>query len=130
MHKCSNDSNSNCDHCGLTEDLFIKCSIMQKVCTSYQPILTKLIGKTYTLQQHLLTLNVKNTNKDTKKLTRTVIQIILFEIRQFSTTKGKNLLPQHTIISKINAQLQNIVQPHCKNTNQIIHLTNLKINFA
>ena len=94
---------------------------MQKVCTSYQPLLTNLIGKTYTLQQHLLTLSVKNTNKDTKKLTRTVIQIILFEIRQFSTTKGKNLLPQHTIISKINAQLQNIVQPHCKNTNQIIH---------
>ena len=96
---------------------------MQKVCTSYQPILTKLIGKTYTLQQHLLTLNVKNTNKDTKKPTRTVIQIILFEIRQ-SRNKNKydkNLLPQHTIVSKINAQLQNIVQPHCKITNQIIH---------
>ena len=27
----------------------------------------------------------------------------------------KNLLPQHTIITEINAQLQCIIQSHCKN---------------
>ena len=40
---------------------------IQNIWTHYQPILTKLIEKTCTLQQHLLTLNVKNTNKDTSK---------------------------------------------------------------
>ena len=57
MHKCSNDNNPNCDHCRLTEDnlhLFTKCSRILKIWTHYQPKLTKLIGKTYTPQQHLL----------------------------------------------------------------------------
>ena len=93
----------------LTEDnlqLFTKCSRIQKIWTHYQPILTKLIGKTYTPQQHVLTLNVKNTNKDTRKLTLTIIQIILFEIRQSRNNNkyDKNLLPQHTITTKTNAQ--------------------------
>ena len=114
MLKCSNDNKSNC---GLTKDnlhLFTKCSRIQKIWTHYQTILTKLIGKTYTPQQHLLTLNVKNTNKHIRKLTLTIIQIILFEIGQ-SRNKNKyeeNLLPQYTLISKINALLQAIVQVH------------------
>ena len=76
IHKCSNNKNSNCDHCGLTRDnlhLFRKCSRIQNSWTDYQPILSKLIGKTYNPQQHLPTLNVKNTNKDIKKLTLTII---------------------------------------------------------
>ena len=76
MLKCSNDNNPNC---GLTEDnlnLFTKCSRIQKTWTHYQTILTKLIGKTYTPQQHLLTLNVINTNKDIRKLALTIIQIL------------------------------------------------------
>ena len=85
MHKCSNDNNPNCDHCGLKEDnlhSFTKCSRIQKIWAHYQTILTKLIGKIYTPQQHLLTLNVTNTNKRIRKLTLTRIQIILFEIGQ------------------------------------------------
>ena len=121
MRKCWNHNNSNCDHCELTKDnlhLFTKWSRIQKIWTHYQPILTKLIGKTYTPQQHLLTLKVKNTNKDTKKLTVAITQMILFEIWQFRNKNkyDKNLLPQHTIISKINAELQNIVQVHYKKT--------------
>ena len=114
MLKCSNDNKSNC---GLTKDnlhLFTKCSRIQKTWTHYQTILTKLTGKTYTPQQHLLTLNVKNTNKHIRKLTLTIIQTILFEIGQ-SRNKNKyeeNLLPQYTLISKINALLQAIVQVH------------------
>ena len=114
MLKCSNDNKSNC---GLTKDnlhLFTKCSRIQKTWTHYQTILTKLTGKTYTPQQHLLTLNVKNTNKHIRKLTLTIIQTILFEIGQ-SRNKNKyeeNLLPQYTLISKINALLQAIVLVH------------------
>ena len=46
-----------------------------------------------------------------------MIQIILFEIWQSRNNKkyDKNLLSQHTLISKINAQLQNIAQAHYKN---------------
>ena len=113
MQKCSKNNNPNCDHCGLTEDnlhLFTKCSGIQKIWKHHQPILTKLIGKTYTPQQYLLTLNVKNVNKDARKLTLTMIQIILFEIWQSRNNKkyDKNLLSQHTLISKINAQLKTL----------------------
>ena len=112
MLKCSNDNKSNC---GLTKDnlhLFTKCSRIQKTWTHYQTILTKLIGKTYTPQQHLLTLNVKNTNKHIRKLTLTIIQTILFEIWQSRNNKYDQNLPQQTLISKINAHLQTIVQVH------------------
>ena len=57
MHNCSNDNNPNCDDYGLTEDnlhLFPKCSRTQKIWTHFQPILTNLIEKTYTPQQHLM----------------------------------------------------------------------------
>ena len=86
----------------------------------YQTILTKLMGKTYTPQQHLITLNVINTNKHIRKLTLTIIQIILFEIWQ-SRNKNKyeeNLLPQYTLISKINAPLQAFVQVRYKKNKQ------------
>ena len=114
MYKWSNHNNSNWDHCGITADnlhLFTKCSRIQKIWTHFHKILTKLIGKTYTLQQHLLTLNLKNKNKPTSKLTLTIIQIILFEIWQSRNNNkyDKNLIPQHTIINKINAQLQCIL---------------------
>ena len=122
MPKCSKDNNPNCDYCGLTEDnldLVIKCIRIQKIWTHHQTILTKLIGKTYTPQQHLLSLNVLNTYKYTRKLTLTIIQIILFEIwRSRNNIKNdKKLLPQHTLISKIRKELQTIVQAHYKNTN-------------
>ena len=86
----------------------------------YQTILTKLMGKTYTPQQHLITLNVINANKHIRKLTLTIIQIILFEIWQ-SRNKNKyeeNLLPQYTLISKINAPLQALVQVRYKKNKQ------------
>ena len=123
MHKCSNDSNPNCDYCGLTEGnlyLFTKCSRIQKIWTHYQTIPTKLIGKTFTSQQNLLTLNVTNTNKHIRKLTLTIIQIILFEIWQPRNNNkyNQNLLPQHTLISKKNAHLQTIVQVHYKENNK------------
>ena len=92
MPKCSKDNNPNCDYCGLTEDtldLVIKCIRIQKIWTHHQTILTKLIGKTYTPQQHLLSLNVLNTYKYTRKLTLTIIQIILLEIWR-SRNNNKN----------------------------------------
>ena len=58
----------------------------------------ELIGKSYTPQQHLLTLNFSNTSKYTRKLTLAIIQIILFEIWQSRNNSkyDKKLLPQHT----------------------------------
>ena len=96
----------------------LKCMRIQKIWTHHQTILTKLIGKTYTPQQHLLSLNVLNTYKYTRKLTLTIIQIILFEIwRSRNNIKNdKKLLPQHTLISKIRKELQTIAQAHYKNT--------------
>ena len=121
MPKCSKDNNPNCDYCGLTEDkldLVIKCIRIQKIWTHHQTILTKLIGKIDTPQQHLLSLNVLNTYKYTRKLTLTIIQIILFEIwRSRNNKNDKKLLPQHTLISKIRKELQTIAQAHYKNTN-------------
>ena len=136
MHKCSNGNNPKCDHCGLTEDnlhLLTKCSRIQKIWTHYQPKLTKLIGKTYTPQQHLLTLNLKDKNKPTRKLTLTIIQIIPFEIWQSRNNNkyNKNLIPQHTIINKINTQLQRILQAHYKKHKLIqLHYINSKISSA
>ena len=119
MYKCSNDNITNCDHCGLTEDnlhLFTICSKIQNILTHYQTILTKLIGKTYIPQQHLLILNIKNANKHIRKLTLTIIQLILLEIWQSRNNNkcDQNLLPQHTLIKKINADVQTIVQIHFK----------------
>ena len=54
----------------------------KKIWNYYQTILKKLTGQHYTRQKYLFTLNVPNTNKYTTKLTITIIQIILFEIRQ------------------------------------------------
>ena len=66
MHKCSKDNNPNCNHFELTEDnlhLFTKCLRIQKIWAHHQTIFTKMIGKIYTLQKHLLTLNVTKTNE-------------------------------------------------------------------
>ena len=115
MHKCSKENNPNCDYCGRTEDnlhLFTHCTRIKNIWKHYQTILTKLTGQSYTSQQHLFTINIPNTNKNTAKLTTTIIiQIILFEIWQ-SRNNYKyehKLLPQQTI-DKINAQLNNILQ--------------------
>ena len=107
MHKYSKENNPNCDYCRLLEDnlhLFTKCSRIQQIWTQYQPVLTKLIGKTYTPTQHLLTLNVENVNKETKKLTLTIIQIILYEIWETrNNLKYDDItLTAKTIINKIN----------------------------
>ena len=80
MHKCSNNINPNCDHCGRTEDsihLFTKCPSVKKLWTHYKPILTKLTEKTNNPQEQLLMLNVTNSPKHTTKLTLTTIQITL-----------------------------------------------------
>ena len=92
---------------------FTKC---QRIWTLYQPILTKLAGKNYNPQEHLLTLSVSNVNKHTIKLTLTIIQIIIHEIWESRNNNNydKTLIPQHAIITKINAQLRNIIQTHYK----------------
>ena len=82
-HECSNNINSNCDHCGRIEvniHLFTKCPRIKKLWTHYKPTLTTLTEKTNTPKEHLLMLNVRNPTKHTTKLTLTIIQIILYEI--------------------------------------------------
>ena len=74
--------------------------------------MTKLTGQSYTPQQHLFNINIPNTNKNKAKLTITIIQIILFEIWQSRNNLKyeHKFLPQQTIIDKINAHLNNILQ--------------------
>ena len=105
MLKCWTENNPNCEYCGFTEDIW----------KHYQTILAKLAGQKYTPQQYLF-LNTQNTNKNNVKLTTTIIQIILFEIWQSSNNNvyDKKLLPQHTIIYKINAKLKTIILTHYK----------------
>ena len=118
MHKCSRDINPQCNYCGQPEDnlhLFTQCVRIRNIWKHYQTILTKLTGKNYSPQQHLLTLNTLNTNKNTTKLTITIIQIITYEIWQSCNYKYENkLLPQRTIISKINGLLNSILLLHYK----------------
>ena len=119
MYKCSKNINPNCEHCGLIEDnlhLFIKCTRISKVWKHYQPLLTKLLRKSHTPIQHILTISVNSTHRHTIKLTLTIIQLILFEIWQSRNNNkyDKILLPQHTIIHKINVELQYIIQTHYK----------------
>ena len=131
MNKCSTDINPQCDHCEEPEDnlhLFIQCIRIRNIWKHYQTILTKLTGKNYTPQQHILTLNTLTTNKNTTKLIITIIQIIIYEIWQSRNNyKFENkLLPQQTIINKINAQLNSILLLHYKkhkvqDTLQIFH---------
>ena len=114
MQKCSNDNNPYCDYCGLIEDnlhLFTKCSRIKKIWTHYQPKLTKLIGKTDTPQQRLLTLNLENKNKSTRKLTLITIQIILFERwpsrnTTTNTTTHNNKQNKHTTTTHSTSTLQ------------------------
>ena len=69
--------------------------------------MTKQTGQNYTPQQHIF-LNIPNTNKHTIKLTITIIQNILFEIwhSRNNNEYDKKLIPQHTIINKINTHLK------------------------
>ena len=119
MHKCSRNINPQCNYCGQPEDnlhLFTQCVRIRNIWKHYQTILTKLTGKNDTPQQHILTLNTLNTNKKTAKLTRTIIQIITYEIWQSRNNyKYENkLLPQRIIISKINGLLNCILLLHYK----------------
>ena len=104
---------------GHTEDnlhLFIQWVRIRNIRKHYQTILTKLTGQNYTPRQHILTLNTSNTNKNTAKLRITIIQIIIYEIwqsRNYYKYENK-LLPQRTIINKINGQLNNILLLHYK----------------
>ena len=117
MHKCPRDINPQCRNCGQPQDNphpFIQRARIRNTWRHYQTILTKLTGKNDTPQQHILTLNTLNTNKNTTKLT--IIQIITYAIWQSRNNyKYQNkLLPQRTIINKINEQLNNILLLHYK----------------
>ena len=119
IHKCSNNNNPNCDHCGLKEDnlhLFTKCTRIQKIWKHCQPYLTKLTGKTHTPQQHLPTLNVKGTSKYIKKLTLTITQIIFYEIWQSRNNikYDKITLNTKTITNKINKHIEIILNAQFK----------------
>ena len=112
MHKCSRDINPQCHYCEHTEDnlhLFIQCVTIRNIWKHYQTILTKLTRQSYTPQPHILTLDTSNTNKNATKL-RITIKIIICEIwPSCNNYKYENkLLPQRTIINKINGQLNNI----------------------
>ena len=96
--------------------LFTECPKIDKISAYYQPQVTKLTGQKYSAQQHLLTLSVNKHNKYTIKLILTIVQIILYEIwtSRNNHKYNKTLIPQVTIIKKINAQLQNMISTHCK----------------
>ena len=119
MHKCTRDLNPECDYCRQTEDnihLFIQCPKIKNIWAYCQSTLTKLTGKNHDTEYHLLTLSVNKLNNHTTKLTLTVIQIIIYEIWESRNNNkyDKTLIPQHTIINKINAQLRTIIQTHYK----------------
>ena len=61
--------------------------------------------------KYLFTLTDPNTNKYITKLTIAKAQIILYEIWQSRNNNkyDKKLLPQQTLINKINAQLKTII---------------------
>ena len=75
-----------------------------------------MTGNKNSPQQHILTLSVRKQNKHTTKLILTIIQIIIHEIwtTRNNPKYDKTLIPQHTIINKINAQIRNITNIHCK----------------
>ena len=85
--------------------------------TYYQPKITQLIGKNYNPQLEILTLSTNNLNKHTTKLILTIIQIILHEIwtSRNNYKHDNTLIPQDTIITKINAKIENIINTHYKN---------------
>ena len=117
MHKCTRNINPECDYCRQDNiHLFIQCPRIKNIWTYYRSTLTKLTGKNHNTEQHLLTLSVNKLNKHTTKLTLTTIQIIIHEIWESRNNNkyDKTLIPKHTIINKINAQLRNIVQTHYK----------------
>ena len=114
-----NDINPKCNYCQHVENnihLFTECPRINKIWAHYQPYLTKMTGNKNSPQQHILTLSVRKQNKHTTKLILTIIQIIIHEIwtTRNNPKYDKTLIPQHTIINKINAQIRNITNIHCK----------------
>ena len=119
MHKCTSDTNPNCNYCNQIENnihLFTKCPRINKVWTHYKPILTKLTTKQYQPQQHLLTISVKNQHTHITKLMLTITQIIIYEIwiTRNNNKYDRIIIPQDKIKTKINAQIRNIIQTHYK----------------
>ena len=128
MNKCSKETDPKCNYCKQNEEnihLFIQCIRIKNIWKYYQTILQKLTGRNYNPEQYLLTLSVDKLNKNTTKLTLTIIQIIIFEIW---TTRNNNkhdttIIPQNNIITEINTQIRNVIQIHYKN-----HKSNGTIN--
>lgn len=120
MHKCTKDINLKCNYCQNAENnihLFTECPRIKKIWTYYQRKITQLIGKNYKPQLQILTLSTNNLNKHTTKLILTIIQIILHEIwtSRNNYKYDNTLIPQYTIITKINAKIENIINTHYKN---------------
>lgn len=98
MHKCTRNINPECDYCRQIEvniHLFIQCLRIKDIWAFYQPTLTKLMGKNYNTEHHLLTLSVNKLSKHTTKLTLTIIQIITYEICESRNNSkyDKTLIP-------------------------------------
>ena len=98
MHKCTRNINPECDYCRQIEvniHLFIQCLRIKDIWVFYQPTLTKLMGKNYNTEHHLLTLSVNKLSKHTTKLTLTIIQIITYEIWESRNNSkyDKTLIP-------------------------------------
>ena len=116
MHKCTQYINLKCNYCQNIENnlhLFTQCPRINKILAYYQTHLTKLTGQKNSPQQHLLTLSA---NKHTTKLILTIVQRIIYEIwtSRNNHKYDKILIPQDTIINKINAQIRNIIHTHYK----------------
>ena len=119
MHKCTQDINPKCNYCQNIENnlhLFTECQRIDRIWEYYQTHLTKLTGQKNSSQQHLLTLSANKQNKHTTKLILTIVQIIIHEIwtSRNNHKYDKTLIPQDTIINKINAQIRNIIHTHYK----------------
>ena len=75
-----------------------------------------MTGQKNSPQQHLLTLSANKQNNHTTKLILNIVQIIIYEIWTSKNNQkyDKTLMPQGTIINKINAQIRNIIHTHYK----------------
>ena len=109
MHKCTQDINPKCNYCQNIENNlhhFTECQRIDKIWAYYKTYLTKLTGQKNSPQQHLYT----------TKLILTIVQIIIYEIwaSRNNHKYDKTLIPQDTIINKINAQIRNIIHTHYK----------------
>ena len=119
MHKWTHDINPKWNYCKNIENnlhLFAECRRINKIWGYYQTHLTKLTGQKNSPQQHLLKLSANKQNKHTTKLILTIAQIIIYKIwtSRNNHKYDKTLIPQDTIINKINAQIRNIIHTHYK----------------